>query len=274
MNKISVRALSCILLTAGFPALSLADSASLEALRQRLGKEHRLSKMLVSGEAVPLPERPVITLQFVSETVLGGVSGVNRYFGGYFLDDEGRIRWDQPGIATTRMAGPEDLMALEYSFLAALQMTERLAFQGREVVLSKEDGSVQLVFAEVVPESAMDAIYGKTLTLSRFIWQGTELELPGNPKLTMILTADARVSGKSAVNSYMGSFKLLPDEGIEFGRNLASTMMAGPPELMKLEDSYYSALAAVQRVNVSANSVRFTNDSKTVVLEFAISLSH
>ncbi|MGH9784304.1 MAG: META domain-containing protein, partial [Terriglobia bacterium] len=115
-------------------------------LKQKQGIEHRLVRMMVEGESVPLPDKPAITLALLAPNVVGGHAGVNRYFGGYQLAAGGRLYWSKPGFAMTLMAGPPELMALETAFLNALGATEFVQVSGPFLIYEKQDGATRLEF--------------------------------------------------------------------------------------------------------------------------------
>jgi heat shock protein HslJ len=54
--------------------------------------------------------------------------------------------------------------------------------------------------------------------------------------------ADGKISGKSAVNNYMGSYTQGPGDAFSVGE-IAGTMMAGPEPEMRAESAYLKLLA-------------------------------
>ena len=250
--------------------MAKAQSPLQDSLRQKEGIEHRLTKFVVAGEVTPLPAQPAITLKIVSDDLLGGNSGVNSYFGGFTVDETGHVQWSKPGFAVTQMAGPEDLMNLEQQFLAALQSTQLIRVLGRGLIFETEDGTTRLTFEEVTPEQALANFLGTKLVLARLTTGGKETPLPANPQITLLVTADGRVSGNSGVNSYIGSYKLLPQDGIEFSKAFATTKMAGSPELMDLEVSFLQAISAVEKIHLRAGAMTLQNKTRTVVLQFVL----
>jgi heat shock protein HslJ len=63
-------------------------------------------------------------------------------------------------------------------------------------------------------------------------------DLPGKATLTF---GDGQLSGRAQVNSYTGTFTAGTDGTMTLGP-VASTKMAGPPELMKAEEQYFALL--------------------------------
>ena len=83
------------------------------------------------------------TLEIAVDGKASGNSGVNRY--GARADVEGSsIRFTM--VVSTRMAGPEDRMKLEASYLAALERARRFRVDGTLLTLMDERGSVVATF--------------------------------------------------------------------------------------------------------------------------------
>ena len=71
-------------------------------------------------------------------------------------------------------------------------------------------------------------------------WQATELDgrpLPGQVRPSLQFGADGRLSGSAGVNRIIGGYQL-GDGVIDFGQ-LATTLMAGPPEAMAIERRWH-----------------------------------
>jgi heat shock protein HslJ len=265
-NRLLFISLTC----PGMLSVANAQSPLRDFFNQKEGIEHRLTRLVIAGEEKSLPAQPIITLKIVSDGLLGGNSGVNSYFGGFKVDDAGHVQWSKPGFAVTLMAGPEDLMNLEQQFLGALQSTQLIRVLGRGLIFETEDSATRLTFEEVNQEEALANFLGKKLVLARMITGGRETALPTDPQITLLLTSDGRASGNSGVNSYKGSYKLLPHDGIDFSKAFATTRMAGLPELMNLENSFLNALSVVEVVHFTAGGVTFENNARTIVLEFVL----
>jgi heat shock protein HslJ len=73
----------------------------------------------IEGDTVDVEGR-VPSLTFDDEGRVAGTTGVNRVMGSYEVVGTAGDELRLGGLATTRMAGPEDAMALEQQFLAAL----------------------------------------------------------------------------------------------------------------------------------------------------------
>jgi putative lipoprotein len=136
---------SAALALAGLVALSLAGCAGMESAPDSesaalLAKTHW---QLTEVEGMPVPveagwREP--NLQFDSEKKrVTGYSGVNIFSGGYAATGSG-LRMTQ--MASTRRAGPPELMKLETAFLKALSATRSYRVNGDTLELLDSDGRV------------------------------------------------------------------------------------------------------------------------------------
>ena len=86
------------------------------------------------------------------------------------------------------------------------------------------------------------------------------------PAPTIMIGYQGRLSGQAGVNNYVGNVTVA-DDRLNWGRNLAVTRMAGPPELMASEARYLADLQATQRVTSRGNRLLFICE-KPLRLEF------
>ncbi len=93
-------------------------------------------------------ETSTITAKFGEDKSLTGTAGVNTYRGTYKADDAGKIAIS-PAIASTEMAGPEDLMAQEEAYLQALPRATTYKVEGSRLMLRDSAGAA---IAEYVAE--------------------------------------------------------------------------------------------------------------------------
>ena len=82
----------------------------------------------------------VITATFGDDGRLSGNASVNQYNTTYAVSGEGTMTIDS-AIATTKMAGPEELMAQEAAYLAALPQTATYTIDGDQLWLRDANGA-------------------------------------------------------------------------------------------------------------------------------------
>jgi heat shock protein HslJ len=96
------------------------------------GTEWRLSEL----DAKAISEAPGVRHPFLkldaTKGQVSGISGVNRFFGGY-EQKEASLKFGRPG--GTKMAGTPEAMALERAFLAMLAKVDGWSIQGNELAL-------------------------------------------------------------------------------------------------------------------------------------------
>jgi heat shock protein HslJ len=74
---------------------------------------------------------------------------VNQYRGSYAFTQDGKLTWPAPGFASTRKAGPPELMEKERAFVAGIPKTSRAILAGNALQLQSEDGNTVLAFIRV-----------------------------------------------------------------------------------------------------------------------------
>ena len=91
-------------------------------------------------------DSPVITATFETDGTLAGNASVNQYSTEYTTTADGKMTID-PRIVSTKMAGPENLMAQETAYLAALPKTATYTIQGDELQLRDASGAAVAQFS-------------------------------------------------------------------------------------------------------------------------------
>jgi len=129
--------------TAGDETVESTSVITSENISQIVGVRWTLQKMTLNGNEYDLAgKRPYI--EFRNNGQVSGFASINRCSGSMQLDDQGRARWSP--LASTRMAGPPELMQQESIFLEALQRVQRLSLEGIHLHAQSEEDQVELVF--------------------------------------------------------------------------------------------------------------------------------
>lgn len=112
--------------------------------------------------------------------------------------------------------------------------------------------------APAVPAASREALNGRWLLVAL-----GERAMPTKLPVSLIVSADNTVGGRGPVNSYNAS---LQSSGVDDGKfvltPIASTLMAGSPELMDLERDYFAALAQASAWRVEGSSLILSDGSK------------
>lgn len=109
-------------------------------------KELRVVRIVSSNAPVPIPEGVLITFRWAADGQVSGKAPVNRYFGTLQESKAGQLSW-KGGVASTRMGGAPELMALEATYLKVLGLVSRSIRREAVLVLATLDGQsvVELV---------------------------------------------------------------------------------------------------------------------------------
>lgn len=125
-------------------APALINAQNLDRLVDR---EWELKTITVDNTRVIMHVDAVQTLRFGNDGKVTGFGAVNRFAGAYRFSAEGVLSWPGPGLMSTRMAGPPELMDKERAYLKGLPKTTRAVVAKDALQLQSEDGSTVMVFA-------------------------------------------------------------------------------------------------------------------------------
>jgi heat shock protein HslJ len=109
------------------------------------GTEWKLSSYSDDNAVVSGQDVSTISLKFDDTGSLSGFGGVNSYFGSYNLD--GNAISIGP-LGSTKMAGPEPLMALEIVYFNLLDSVTGISLAGDSLSLTDNSGNVILLFGQ------------------------------------------------------------------------------------------------------------------------------
>lgn len=238
-------------LTALVPLAIVTSPGMAQDLPALDGSQWRLE--LVDGK--PLPPAAQVTASFADGRVTGK-AGVNRYFAAYNVD--GRVLTFGE-IGSTKMAGPEDLMAVESCYLDALKAVRTYQLVDEKLELWDAADVRRLVLVRAGPDTALTGVE----------WRLEALD--GQPVAADVAVtatfADGRVSGKAAINRYITSYTV-DGETLQFGEAAAVTLMAGPEHLMAVEDAYLKALKATHTHRLADGKLELFDGTGTKRLVF------
>jgi heat shock protein HslJ len=139
----------CLILSSGCQESQESQSTqtviTAENLKTISGTQWILQQMTIDGKTFELvDEKPFIRFD-AEENKVTGFASVNQFFGSVKIDKAGGVKWPGP-FGSTRMAGPQEQMKQEDTFLKALPQTERLSKAGINLYAASKDGRIQLVF--------------------------------------------------------------------------------------------------------------------------------
>lgn len=168
--------------------------------------------------------------------VLSGSGGVNRYTAAYTTEEPDGITIAQ--AAATLMAGPEDAMAQEQAYLAALAQAATFSVDEGSLTLMDDQGATLVRFEVAAPR----ALTGTTWQALAYNNGRGALQSPAiDSSITAVFDEDGNLGGNASVNQYSTAYSTT-GETMSIDAQIITTKMAGPPELMEQEAAYLAAL--------------------------------
>ena len=205
-----------------------------------------LSMMDASGETVDTMADIPVTATF-NDGQLSGNGGCNSYFGSYTVD--GSSLTVTPA-GTTMMACPEDVMAQEQAFMAALSSSSSYQVTGDTLQIMNSDGAVILTFAGQVQPSLTQPVWSATFYNNG---KGAVVNVLPETTITTVFSADGTLSGMAGCNQYSTTYTIDGSDMIISGA-IATTMMACEQAVMDQEMAYLAALPTTASYSI-ANGV-------------------
>lgn len=198
--RLQLTLLLLVLAACGSPAASALPSASTDA---DPSGAWQLATATVDGQGLQLLDDHPITAVIEASTI-GGRSACNEYFGRFEVAGEGS-RID--GLGGTDMAcGPDEVMALEQAYLAALGRVRTVELIGGQLALRGD--ALDLRF-DRLPEPPVAELVDTTWVLET-VFVGDVASPPGGEPATLELLADGSFSGSTGCRTFTGRW-------IEFG---------------------------------------------------------
>ena len=187
------------------------------------------------GTARDVPRGLSIDALFEGAKV-SGFSGVNTYQGEYELSGSSLTIGK---VASTMMAGPQDLMDIERGYLAGLEQTSSYTADAGTLALLDRNGQKLLVYAR-----------GETATLTGGTWNvisyynGRDgiVSVINGTTLTAVFSDDGVLTGSTGVNDYRATYKT-EGQKISVEPPAVTTGNSSPdPAAMQQQADYLAAL--------------------------------
>jgi len=195
---------------------------------------------------------------------VSGSSGINTYTAPYELSG---AELTIGLAASTLMAGPEDVMAVEQEYLAALQEAASFTASGGSLTIFDKDGNEILAYVEEEAPS----LTGTEWSVTGYNNGKEAVVTPvAGSELTAIFSEDGTVSGYSGVNTFSGEYTV-ENLKITIGP-LASTMMASSdPAQEEQEAAYLAALQSAARFTIRGNELELRREDGALAVSYMVS---
>lgn len=195
------------------------------------------------------------TITFTGDGTVAGSAGRNR-FSGTFESEGDAIRIGE-ALASTMMAGPDDVMAQERDFLSALAAARHVTVEDDLLILSNDsyEELARFVAQPLNPSGTWSIIAynnGKQAVVSLLADTSAELTL----------NDDGSFTGSGGVNRLRGSWR---STGHEFSIGpILSGRMAGTPEVMEQESGIIKALESATTFRLEADALELRTDDNAL----------
>jgi len=113
-------------------------------------------------------------------------------------------------------------------------------------------------------------VQGQEWHLESLRVDGNEHTLLPRSRATLQFQDDGSVTGVAFINRFFGKGTVTADGALTWGDAFGATKMAGPPELMELEQLYLSALPKTRSVRLDAGQMLLESEDGTTRLQFRL----
>jgi heat shock protein HslJ len=195
---------------------------------------------------------------------VSGNSGVNTYSGSYKVSGSsitiGRL-------ASTMMAGPEDLMKMEQAYLANLDMVASYTAGSAELTLYDTDGKVLLTYSK-----------GKTTKLTGATWsvvsyyngRDAVTGVINGTRLTALFGNDGTVSGSAGLNDYSATYKA-DGKKISIGPPaLKSDIVDADPAISQQQTDYLAALQVAATYEITGDTLKLLRGDGGIAVNYQL----
>lgn len=213
------------------------------------------------GGEKPLPDT-ALTAEFSQDGRVAGSSGCNSYSGPYDVDGK---NIEMGPFASTLMACPEQVMALEAGYLVALETASAYQISGDELTLKDANGKTLAVFTALnqgLSGTSWNVISynnGKEAVVSVII----------DTEITANFGEDGQLAGNAGCNEYFASYET-EGENITIGPTGSTRKACQEPEgIMEQEAQYLTALetAATYKITGMNMEIRTADGARVATFQ-------
>jgi heat shock protein HslJ len=194
---------------------------------------------------------------------LSGSASVNTYGATYTTGPGNTL---QIGTAmTTQMAGPDNLMAQEAAYLATLPKAATYQVTETSLTLLDAKGKV-LVKYEVLPPVSLTGTEWQATSYNN--GTGASQSLASDSVITATFGVDGTLAGNASINQYSTKYTTTADGKMTVDPQIASTMMAGPEDLMAQEAAYLAALPKTATYTIEGDQLWLRDATEALLAQF------
>jgi len=211
-----------------------------------------------------LPDSQAMTV--FQEGQVAGNASCNSYFGTYILHGGDKLTVAVGGM-TEMYCSPEELMAQEQDFLAALDKTAAYTIVEDRLQIEDVNGQEVLVFSALMPEPLVGTLWQLTGYNNG---TGGFVSVLADTEITATFAQDGKLSGSAGCNNYAASYETTGNQ-ISIGP-AASTMMACPEPngVMEQEQAYLALLQSTSSFDIEGKQLSLYGPDSQVLLSFTV----
>lgn len=213
-------------------------------------------------ESVLTAKGSAATARFAAGTVAGSGS-VNRYSASYTAGPGNTIQVGE--VASTMMAGPDDAMAQEAAYFAAIQKAATYEVSDAALTLLDDKGKV-LVKYEVVQPASLTGTEWQALAYNN--GKGALQSIAANSTITATFGTDGSLAGNAGINQYSTKYTVSGQDQMTIDAQIVSTKMAGPDELMAQEAAYLAALPQTATYSIDGDELWLRDASGAALAQY------
>jgi heat shock protein HslJ len=218
------------------------DSKALE------GKTWKATE-IAGVESVLSTKGSAATAKFAEGRVTG--SGTINSYGADYTTGPGNTI--EIGVAiSTQMAGPEDAMAQEQAYFAALQKAATYEVTDDSLTLLDDKGTVLVKYQAVAP-TALTGTEWQALAYNN--GKGGLQGIETGSTITAVFGTDGTLAGNGSINQYTTKYTTSDPDKMTIDAQIASTKMAGPDALMAQEAAYLAALPQTATYSIDGDEL-------------------
>jgi heat shock protein HslJ len=214
------------------------------------------------GALRELPAGLTTEATFASDRV-SGRAAVNTYRGAFQADGaEGELSVGP--LASTQIGGPPEALAAETDYLKALESAATFSSDGERLTIADASGETVLTY-----EASDATIVGAWQVTGYNNGKEAVVSLAAGSEITAVFGEDLTLTGDSGVNTYRTTYETTPGSGGATGIAIAppaSTLKAGPPELMEQEQRYLRALESAATYTIQAGRLELRDGSDAIAV--------
>ncbi len=194
-------------------------------------------------------KKGVATAKFAAGQ-MSGSGTVNRYSATYTTGPGNAIQIG--AVASTQMAGPDDAMAQEQAYFAAIQKAATYKVTGDSLTLLDDKGNTLVKYAAVTP-TELTGTEWQAIAYNN--GKGALQSIATDSSITAKFDKAGALSGNASINQYSTKYTISGTDKMTIDAQIVTTKMAGSDVLMAQEAAYLAALPQTATYEIDGDTL-------------------